>query len=123
MKNRKVYQIHLQNQSLKSTNIYFLLKDRVDFCDRMLNPVVHSLLNKKDEMQKQYLAFNEDGKIKLDKNGQPVFLLGKKKEEFEEQVNKLMDQEIKMKPINRLRLSLFPYFRLPFLYPKLERLG
>lgn len=123
MKNREVYKLHLQNQSLKTTNFQFLLKDRLNYCERMLRPIVHELLSVKDEMQKQYLVFDENGKIKTGKNGEPVFLLGKSKEEFESEVNKLMELEIKTGLINHLRLWLFPYFRLPYLSPKLERLG
>lgn len=122
MTNREVYRIHLQNQSLKGTNVDFLISDRIKFCNRMFQPIVHDLLTKKDEMQKEHLVF-EDKKIKLNKDGQPVFLLGKNKEDFEAEVNKLMDQQIKTSLINHLRLWLFPYFRLPYLSPKLERLG
>lgn len=122
MTNRQAYKLHLQNQSLKTTNFNYLLKDRLDHCERMFRPIIHELLSAKDEMQKQYLAFNDDGKIKTDKKGQPVFLLGKIKEEFEAEVDKLMDQEIKTNLINHLRIWLFPRFRLPFLSPRLEQL-
>lgn len=114
MTNRQIYKLHLQNQSLKTTNFNFLLKDRLDYCEKIIRPIVHKILTVKDEMQKQYLLFNDDGKIKTTQKGDPVFLLGKSKEEFESEVNKLMDQEIKTNLINHLRLWLFP-IRIPFL--------
>lgn len=115
MTNRQVYKLHLQNQSLKTTNFNFLLKDRLNYCEKMFRPIVHELLTFKDEIQKRYLMFNEDDKIKTTVKGEPMFLLGASKQEFEAEVDKLMDQEIKTSLVNHLRLFLFPTIRIPFL--------
>lgn len=94
VKNKTLYQYHLELETLKPHVLYFLFRNRIDQFYKNNVIRLNSLLKKLDDIQEKYFVI-ENGKVKQEGEPlMPVMKEGMLFDEYNKEFTELMEKDI-----------------------------
>lgn len=105
MKNKNLYQFHLQLEQMRESVLYFLLKGRIADFYKYNSVKLNSIIDRMRKLQEEYFVM-EDERVKMTplevtndvrKEPEPIMQEGKTYEEYLAKYNELMEKDCTIK--------------------------